>query len=138
MAVAGVSLDLGQLGPSRTPGLECRMVARGEVVGRLDAERPPAPADVGIEAIGRRPGRVRAPVRVGRLDCLFLDEGFSSLDGESLEVAIAAVERMADHGRLVAIITHLPGVAERLGAAIHVSKDPTGTSHVTDRAELVA
>ena len=74
----------------------------------------------------------------GRLDCLFLDEGFSSLDGESLEVAIAAVERMADHGRLVAIITHLPGVAERLGAAIHVSKDPTGTSHVTDRAELVA
>lgn len=73
----------------------------------------------------------------GRLDCLFLDEGFSSLDGESLEVAIAAVERMADHGRLVAVITHLPGVAERLGAAIHVSKDPSGTSHVTDRAELL-
>jgi DNA repair protein SbcC/Rad50 len=73
----------------------------------------------------------------GRLDCLFLDEGFSSLDGESLEVAIAAVERMADHGRLVAVITHLPGVAERLGAAIHVRKDPAGTSHVTDRAELV-
>ena len=73
----------------------------------------------------------------GRLDCLFLDEGFSSLDGESLEVAIAAVERMADHGRLVAVITHLPGVAERLGAAIHVTKDPAGTSRVTDRAELV-
>lgn len=74
----------------------------------------------------------------GRLDCLFLDEGFSSLDGESLEVAIAAVERMADHGRLVAVITHLPGVAERLGAAIHVSKDPSGTSRVVDRVELVA
>ena len=73
----------------------------------------------------------------GRLDCLFLDEGFSSLDGEALEVAIAAVERMADHGRLVAVITHLPGVAERLGAAIHVSKDPTGASHVVDRAELL-
>jgi exonuclease SbcC len=74
----------------------------------------------------------------GRLDCLFLDEGFSSLDGESLEVAISAVERMADHGRLVVVITHLPGVAERLGAAIHVRKDPSGTSHVVDRAELVA
>jgi exonuclease SbcC len=73
----------------------------------------------------------------GRLDCLFLDEGFSSLDGESLEVAISAVERMADHGRLVAVITHLPGVAERLGAAIHVSKDPSGASHVVDRAELL-
>ena len=74
----------------------------------------------------------------GRLDCLFLDEGFSSLDGESLEVAIAAVERMADHGRLVAVITHLPGVAERLGAAIHVTKDPSGVSHIVDRAELLA
>ncbi len=73
----------------------------------------------------------------GRLDCLFLDEGFSSLDGESLEVAIAAVERMADHGRLVAVITHLPGVAERLGAAIHVIKDPAGASHIVDRAELL-
>ncbi len=73
----------------------------------------------------------------GRLDCLFLDEGFSSLDAESLEVAIAAVERMADHGRLVAVITHLPGVAERLGAAIHITKDPAGTSRVTDRAGLV-
>ena len=74
----------------------------------------------------------------GRLDCLFLDEGFSSLDDESLEVAISAVERMADYGRLVVVITHLPGVAERLGAAIHVRKDPAGTSHVVDRAGLVS
>lgn len=69
----------------------------------------------------------------GRLDCLFLDEGFSSLDGESLEVAIEGVERMADDGRLVVVITHLPGVAERLGAEIRIRKDPSGTSHVVDR-----
>ncbi len=68
----------------------------------------------------------------GRLECLFLDEGFSSLDADSLELAISGVERMADDGRLVVIITHLPGVAERLGAAIHVRKDPGGASHVID------
>jgi exonuclease SbcC len=72
----------------------------------------------------------------GRLDCLFLDEGFSSLDGESLEVAIEGVERMADDGRLVVVITHLPGVAERLGAEIRIRKDPSGTSHVVDQALL--
>ena len=60
----------------------------------------------------------------GRLDCLFLDEGFSTLDAESLEQALAGVERLAGDGRLVAVITHLPGVADRLGAAIHVRKDP--------------
>jgi exonuclease SbcC len=70
----------------------------------------------------------------GRLDCLFLDEGFSALDAESLEVAIEGVERMADDGRLVVVITHLPGIAERLGAEIRVRKDPSGTSHIVDRA----
>ncbi len=66
----------------------------------------------------------------GRLDCLFLDEGFSSLDAESLEQALAGVERLAGDGRLVAVITHLPGVADRLGAAIHVDKDPEGVSRI--------
>ena len=68
----------------------------------------------------------------GRLDCLFLDEGFSTLDAESLEQALAGVERLSGDGRLVGIITHLPGVADRLGAAIHVTKDPaTGISSVS-------
>ena len=41
-------------------------------------------------------------------------------------------------GRLVVVITHLPGVAERLGAAIHVRKDAAGASRVADRAQLVS
>ena len=66
----------------------------------------------------------------GRLDCLFLDEGFSTLDAESLEQALAGVERLAGDGRLVGVITHLPGVAERLGAEIRVAKDPEGVSRI--------
>ncbi len=68
----------------------------------------------------------------GRLECLFLDEGFSTLDADSLELAINGVERMADDGRLVVVITHLPGVAERLGTAIYVRKDPGGSSRIID------
>jgi exonuclease SbcC len=66
----------------------------------------------------------------GRLDCLFLDEGFSTLDAESLEQALAGVERLSGDGRLVAVISHLPGVAERLGASIRVTKDPSGVSRI--------
>jgi DNA repair exonuclease SbcCD ATPase subunit len=40
------------------------------------------------------------------------------------------VERLAGDGRLVGVITHLPGVVERLGAAIHIRKDISGASHV--------
>jgi exonuclease SbcC len=66
----------------------------------------------------------------GRLDCLFLDEGFSTLDADALEQALAGIERLAGDGRLVAVITHLPGVADRLGAAIHVEKDLGGVSRI--------
>ncbi|MGE0028303.1 MAG: SbcC/MukB-like Walker B domain-containing protein, partial [Thermoleophilia bacterium] len=68
----------------------------------------------------------------GRLDCLFLDEGFSTLDADALEQALAGIERLAGDGRLVAVITHLPGVADRLGAAIHVEKDVAGVSRIRD------
>ncbi len=68
----------------------------------------------------------------GRLDCLFLDEGFSTLDAESLEQALAGVERLAGEGRLIAVITHLPGVAERLGSVIRVAKDGGGASRIVE------
>ncbi|WP_217914113.1 SbcC/MukB-like Walker B domain-containing protein [Miltoncostaea marina] len=68
----------------------------------------------------------------GRLDCLFLDEGFSTLDADSLEQALSGVERLAGDGRLIGVITHLPGVADRLGAAIHVRKDPGGSSRIVE------
>ncbi|MCB0881561.1 MAG: hypothetical protein KDC33_04995, partial [Thermoleophilia bacterium] len=66
----------------------------------------------------------------GRLECLFLDEGFSTLDADSLEQALAGVERLSGDGRLIAVITHLPGVADRLGATLRVTKDAEGVSHV--------
>ena len=40
------------------------------------------------------------------------------------------MERLAGDGRLVGVITHLPGVAERLGATIRVAKDPEGVSRI--------
>jgi DNA repair protein SbcC/Rad50 len=70
----------------------------------------------------------------GRLDCLFLDEGFSTLDAEALEQALTGVERLSGDGRLIAVITHLPGVAERLGAMIRVEKDAEGRSRIDNDA----
>ena len=74
----------------------------------------------------------------GRLDCLFLDEGFSTLDEDSLEVALAAVERLGGGGRLIGVITHIPGVADRLGAEIRVRKDAAGTSRIVAAATDLA
>lgn len=66
--------------------------------------------------------------------CLFVDEGFAALDADALDQALSALEGIAAHDRLVVVITHLAGVAERLGGALTVVKDASGTSRVLSPA----
>lgn len=64
----------------------------------------------------------------GRLEALFLDEGFGSLDANSLDVAVDTLEARAQAGRLVAVITHVKAVAERIDDVLAVTCTPTGGS----------
>jgi exonuclease SbcC len=63
----------------------------------------------------------------GRLDALFLDEGFGALDPENLDAAIDALESSATRGRMVAVITHVQAVAERLTDVLAVDRAPSGS-----------
>jgi exonuclease SbcC len=63
------------------------------------------------------------------LDSLFIDEGFGTLDPETLDTVTAAVESLHVGGRMVGIITHIPELTERLPATIRVEKTAAG-SHV--------
>jgi DNA repair protein SbcC/Rad50 len=62
-----------------------------------------------------------------RLDSLFLDEGFGSLDPDTLEVVVEAIEQLGGDGRMVGVITHVPELAVRLPARIQVEKSPRGS-----------
>lgn len=72
----------------------------------------------------------------GRLDALFLDEGFGSLDSEHLDLAMAGIERLVtDHeDRLVVIVSHVAEMRERLEELIILDKDPATGSTVVLRA----
>lgn len=71
----------------------------------------------------------------GRLGALFLDEGFGSLDAETLELATSVLEALPTQGRLVGIVTHVAGLAERLPARLVVEKHPSGsTAHWVDES----
>jgi DNA repair protein SbcC/Rad50 len=63
----------------------------------------------------------------GRLDALFLDEGFGSLDANSLSEALDALGRQAESGRLVAVISHVRSVAENVDRVLGVSTGPSGS-----------
>ena len=68
-----------------------------------------------------------------RLDTMFVDEGFGSLDEESLQQAITALAGLAEGERLVGIISHVGELKERIDRQILVKKDRSGGSRVTIR-----
>ena len=62
-----------------------------------------------------------------RLDAMFIDEGFGTLDPESLDQAVEALERLRDGERMVGIITHVPTLAERIPDGLSVERRVGGT-----------
>ena len=68
-----------------------------------------------------------------RLDTMFVDEGFGSLDEESLEQAMNALAGLTQGSRLVGIISHVAELKERIDKQIIVTKDKTGGS----KAEII-
>jgi exonuclease SbcC len=65
-----------------------------------------------------------AATAAARLDAIFLDEGFGTLDADSLETVAATIEALAGSGRMVGIITHVRELAERVPVRYVVRKGP--------------
>ena len=63
-----------------------------------------------------------------RLDTLFVDEGFGSLDEETLEHAIKALNNITEGNRLVGIISHVAELKNRIDHKIIVTKTATDGS----------
>jgi exonuclease SbcC len=59
-----------------------------------------------------------------RLESMFLDEGFGSLDPETLDVVAAAIEELGATGRMVGVVTHIRDLADRLPVRYEVTKLP--------------
>ena len=62
------------------------------------------------------------------LGALFLDEGFGTLDAETLEGVAKVLESLTAHGRMVGVITHVAALTERLPDRLIVHKGPEGSA----------
>lgn len=62
------------------------------------------------------------------LDTMFVDEGFGSLDPDTLRLAIRTLENLADGHRLVGIISHVGELKDRIDRQIVITKDKAGGS----------
>lgn len=66
---------------------------------------------------------------------LFIDEGFGSLDEESLEVAMQALEGLQNQERMIGLISHVPALKERIPAQIQIQQDRFGASQFVVQSE---
>jgi exonuclease SbcC len=64
------------------------------------------------------------------IESLFIDEGFGTLDPQTLDQAVSALEGLQATGRKVGLISHVQGLAERLGVQVRLSKKSAGRSQV--------
>lgn len=64
-----------------------------------------------------------------KLDTMFVDEGFGSLDGEALDRALSALTSLSQGNRLVGIISHVDALCDRIDNKIVITKDRTTGSN---------
>jgi ATPase involved in DNA repair len=65
-----------------------------------------------------------------KVESLFIDEGFGSLDNETLRVALDSLERLQSQGRKIGVISHVIEMTERIAVKINVIKTSSGKSKV--------
>jgi exonuclease SbcC len=65
-----------------------------------------------------------------QVESLFIDEGFGSLDAESLRVAMDALDNLQAQGRKVGVISHVAEMTERIGTRVQVMRQAGGVSRV--------
>ena len=63
-----------------------------------------------------------------RVDSLFLDEGFGTLDAETLDTALDALNSLRNRGKLVGVISHVAVFSEKIPCIIEVNKSGGGRS----------
>ncbi|MFS0911897.1 AAA family ATPase [Microbacterium sp. 179-I 3D2 NHS] len=68
-----------------------------------------------------------------RLDTLFIDEGFGSLDGDTLDVAMRTLDELRQGGRTVGVISHVEAMQEQIPAQLTVRATAEGPSIIETR-----
>ncbi len=72
-----------------------------------------------------------------RIDSLFLDEGFGTLDPETLDIALDALDSLNASGKMIGVISHVEALKERITTQIEVSpRTGMGVSRLDERFEF--
>jgi exonuclease SbcC len=65
-----------------------------------------------------------------KIESLFIDEGFGTLDSNTLETVISTLETLQSQGKTIGIISHVENLKERIPTQIQITKKSNGVSTV--------
>lgn len=65
-----------------------------------------------------------------RVDSLFLDEGFGTLDDEALETALETLASLHEQGKIIGVISHIQALKDRISTQIEVIPHTGGRSRI--------
>jgi exonuclease SbcC len=112
------------------------------VVDELDADKKRdvdtlSGGELFLASLALALGLADAAARHGwRLQCFFLDEGFGSLDPESLDAALDGIENIVRDDRLIGLVSHVAAVAERVEDKIELEKGSGGMTVIRSGAMI--
>ena len=69
------------------------------------------------------------------LDTLFIDEGFGSLDSDTLEIAMSTLDGLREGGRTIGLISHVEAMKEQIPAKLRITVSPAGDSAIEESYE---
>src|SRR5439155_1736832 len=108
--------------------------AAREVLGRASADHQRLVEQAATaEQLRNEQATVEAPRVVARLESIFLDEGFGTLDADTLDVVASAIEELGASGRLVGVVSHVADLAERLPVRFEVRR--AGNASTIERVD---
>ena len=69
---------------------------------------------------------------------MFIDEGFGSLDAESLDLVMDTLDSLRGEGRVIGVVSHVDELRQRIPARLRVRRSATGSSVEMSLAQLTA
>ena len=114
----------------RTEPLELNVVDQWQA-GQVRSTRNLSGGESFIVSLALALGLSQMSSRNVRVDSLFLDEGFGTLDEEALETALETLSGLQQTGKLIGIISHVPALRERIATQIRVTPLTGGRSQLS-------
>ncbi|MDR2389731.1 MAG: AAA family ATPase [Tannerellaceae bacterium] len=114
----------------RVPGALALQVSDRDMLGEIRSVHSLSGGETFLLSLALALGLSELSSNRMSVESLFIDEGFGSLDADTLRTALDALEGLQSRGRKIGVISHVPELNERIPVGIRILRAANGRSHI--------